>query len=217
MPLVSFVPPENIRKTLVFCCFQGGIENRLVAWNGLTHFKSMFPFIYPVKSLENLSEMGLNWACRKQPPDVFYKKVVLKNIAKSTGKHLCRRLFLKKVAGLSNRETLTRWFPVNFAKFLRTLFLQNTFGQLLLVCLPEGFCYRITCLYRSLSLQRDSDTGKKTSGFCKIFEIIFFIEHRRWLLLSLAECLSSNLNSYKMLLQKTLSKSQIKITIIATR
>ena len=50
-------------------------------------------------------------------PEVFCKKVVLKNFAEFTGKHLCQSLFFNNVAGLSKGE---RRFPVNFAKFLRT-------------------------------------------------------------------------------------------------
>ena len=38
--------------------------------------------------------------CKKQSPDVFYKKGVLRNFAKFTGKHLCQRLFFNKVAGV---------------------------------------------------------------------------------------------------------------------
>ena len=37
---------------------------------------------------------------QKQPPDVFYKKSVLENFTKFTGKHLCQSLFFNKVAGL---------------------------------------------------------------------------------------------------------------------
>ena len=37
---------------------------------------------------------------QKQPPEVFYKKGVLKNFTKFTGKHLCQSLFFNKVAGL---------------------------------------------------------------------------------------------------------------------
>ena len=37
---------------------------------------------------------------QKQPPEVFYKKGVLRNFAKFTEKHLCQRLFLNKVGGL---------------------------------------------------------------------------------------------------------------------
>ena len=35
----------------------------------------------------------------EQPPEVFFKKVVLTNFAKFTGKHLCQILFFNKVAG----------------------------------------------------------------------------------------------------------------------
>ena len=66
------------------------------------------------------------------------RKVVLRNFAKLTGKHLCRSLFLNKDAGLRpatlfKKRLRHRCFPVNFAKFLRVHFLQNTFGRLLLV------------------------------------------------------------------------------------
>ena len=65
------------------------------------------------------------------------RKGVLRNFAKFTGKHLCQRLFFNKVAGLRPATLLKkslwhRCFPVNFAKFLRTPFLQNTSGRLLL-------------------------------------------------------------------------------------
>ena len=55
---------------------------------------------------------------------------VLRNFAKFTGKHLYQSLFFNKVD--SGKETRKRCFPVNFAKFLRTPFLQSTFGRLLL-------------------------------------------------------------------------------------
>ena len=74
----------------------------------------------------------------KQPPEVLCKKGVLRNFAKFTGKHLCQSLFFNKVAGLRLATSLKKrlWhscFPVNFAKFLRTPFLQNTSGRLLLM------------------------------------------------------------------------------------
>ena len=83
---------------------------------------------------------------QKQPLEVFHG--VLKNFAKFTGKYLCQSPFFKSVffnsvypsssSNLENNGSLQlflinrlwhRWFPVNFAKFLRTPFLQNTFGQ----------------------------------------------------------------------------------------
>ena len=68
------------------------------------------------------------------------KKVVLRNFAKFTGKHLCQSLFFNKFAGLRpqpcnfiKKEALAQvFFPVSFAKFLRTPFLQNTSGRLFL-------------------------------------------------------------------------------------
>ena len=55
---------------------------------------------------------------------MFYKKCVLKIFAKFKGKHLCQ--------SLSFNKTLLECFPLNFRKFLRTPFLQNTSGRLLL-------------------------------------------------------------------------------------
>ena len=65
------------------------------------------------------------------------KIVALKNFTKFTGKHMCLSLFINKVAGLRPAILLTktlwyRCFPVNFAKFLSTPFLQNTSGRVLL-------------------------------------------------------------------------------------
>ena len=54
---------------------------------------------------------------RSSRPEVFWKKGVLRNFAKFTGKHLCQSLFFNKVAGLR-----PGCFPVNFTKFLRTPF-----------------------------------------------------------------------------------------------
>ena len=64
-------------------------------------------------------------------------KGVLRNFAIFTGKHLCQSLFFKKVAGLRPETLLKkrfqhRCFPVNFLKFLRTLFSQITSWRLLL-------------------------------------------------------------------------------------
>ena len=53
------------------------------------------------------------------------RKGALRNFTKFTGKHLYQSLLLKK-------RLWHRCFPVNFAKFLKTLFLQNTSGRLLL-------------------------------------------------------------------------------------
>ena len=46
------------------------------------------------------SSRSFNSICQKQPPELFYKKGVLKHLAKFAGKHLYRDLFFNKVAGL---------------------------------------------------------------------------------------------------------------------
>ena len=81
---------------------------------------------------------------RSSLPEVFCKKDVLKNFAKLTGKQLCHSLFLNKVAGLRSATLLKkrlwhRCFPLNFAKFLRTPFLQNTPKRLLLFTVLHYF------------------------------------------------------------------------------
>ena len=62
------------------------------------------------------------------------RKGILRNFAKFTGKHLCKSLFFNKVANLRSVALLKMrlCFPVNFVKFLRTPFLQNTSWRLLL-------------------------------------------------------------------------------------
>ena len=62
------------------------------------------------------------------------KKGVHKKFAKFTGKHLCWSLFSHKVTGqksatLFKNKLQHRCFLVNFGKFLRTPFSENTFGD----------------------------------------------------------------------------------------
>ena len=72
------------------------------------------------------------------------KKGALTNFTKFTGKHLCQSLHFNKVIGLKTATLLKkklwhRYFPVDFAKFLRTPYLQNTSGRLLLILLVACF------------------------------------------------------------------------------
>ena len=75
---------------------------------------------------------------QKQPPEVIYKRVVLTNFSKFTGKHLCQSLFFKRL--------YYRFFPVNFPKYAGPLYLQNTFGRMRLhlepcqISIVEIFC-----------------------------------------------------------------------------
>ena len=85
--------------------------------------------------------------------EVFYhsfilKKGVLRNFAKFTGKQLCQGFFFNKGAGpatLLKKRLWHRCFPVNFAKFLRIPFLQNTSGQLLLYHSFQKYLKKLIC------------------------------------------------------------------------
>ena len=64
------------------------------------------------------------------------KTDVIENFPKLTSKHMCQKLFFNKALVLSHAALLKKrlWyrrFSVKFAKFSRTLFLQNNSGRLL--------------------------------------------------------------------------------------
>ena len=73
---------------------------------------------------------------RSSRPEVFCKKVVLKNFAKFTRKHLFQSLFFNKVAGLRTATLLKkRPWNVNFEKFLRRpIFIEHFWWLLLTLC-----------------------------------------------------------------------------------
>ena len=89
----------------------------------LTFHKKMS---YNYNTLKIKSNVKINYSTfQRQPPEVFYKNGVLRNLTKFTGKHLCHSLFSNKVSLLKKR-LWHKCYPVNFAKFLRTRLLQNT-------------------------------------------------------------------------------------------
>ena len=64
---------------------------------------------------------------KKQPPEVFNKKGVLRNFAKFTGKHLCQSLFFIKVAVVYvcifiKKETLALTFFYDFGESFKNIF-----------------------------------------------------------------------------------------------
>ena len=63
---------------------------------------------------------------RSNRPEVFYKKGVLRNFAKFTGKHLCQSLFFNKVAGTAcnfiKKETLAQVFSCQFCEIFNNTF-----------------------------------------------------------------------------------------------
>ena len=74
----------------------------------------------------------------KQPSKWFLKKV-LREISQNSQKNICAEIsFFDKVKLCGSAASLRtrlkrRCFHVNFAKFIRTLFLQNTTRRLLLI------------------------------------------------------------------------------------
>ena len=89
-----------------------------------------------LQQLKSGYKRTINWNKQKQPPEMIYKKVVIENSAKFIWKHLHQSLFFSKDAGLRHATLLKRrlWqrcFPINFAKFSKTTFLQNESRRLL--------------------------------------------------------------------------------------
>ena len=94
----------------------------------------VWPSVFPL--LQDIWFKHVAKRIRSTRPDVFCEKGVLGNFTKFTGKHFYQSLFVKKETGrpatLLKKRLWHRCFSVNFAKFLRTPFLQNTYGGLLL-------------------------------------------------------------------------------------
>ena len=79
-----------------------------------------------------LNEISGSFIYRSSHLRCSMKKGVLRNFGKFKGKHLYQSLFFNKVAGrpasLLKKGLWHMCFPVNFPKFLKTPFLQNTSG-----------------------------------------------------------------------------------------
>ena len=89
----------------------------------LTLFKT-----YHIPRVLTKTKISGHYTIRSSHRRCFVKNGVLRN--------LCQSLFINKVAGLRpasllKKRLFCKCLPVNFAKFLRTSFLQNTFGRLL--------------------------------------------------------------------------------------
>ena len=93
---------------------------------------------------------------KKQPPDVFYKKAVLKYFSVFQGKHLCWSLFLIKLsacrsATLLKRNSNTSGFLLNIAKCLKAHILRKICERLLLNSVYKGFStFAGKCLCQSV-------------------------------------------------------------------
>ena len=82
---------------------------------------------------------------RSSHQSCFTKKVFLE-ISQDSQESICARVFFLiklQVWGLQQKSLWYRCFPVNFVKFLRTPFLQNTSGRLLL-CFEHAQIFHIS-------------------------------------------------------------------------
>ena len=90
-----------------------------------------------------------NWISRSSHRRCSVGKGVLRNFVKFTVNHLCHSLHSTSVrpATLLKERLWHNWFPVNFAKFLRTTFWQNTSVRLLLnSCVSSQRMKKIFCI-----------------------------------------------------------------------
>ena len=107
----------------------GSFEKKL-----LQQIKNSFAVTKSIISIffQSLS-LPLSIHCRKQPPEEFCKKSVLKIPTECTGRHLCHGLFINKVAGLLplacnfiKKQTLTRVFSCEFCEIFKNTFFYKT-------------------------------------------------------------------------------------------
>ena len=97
---------------------------------------------------------------QKQPPEVFYKKGVLKNFAKFTGKHLCQSLFFNKVAGLRN-----------FAKFTGKHLCQRLFAR------NETLAQVLSCEFCEVFKNNSFTKHLRTDASVKLISIHQLFDH----------------------------------------
>ena len=124
----------------VTICLEGK-ETYLASWNNFftkssqkgygKFFLIYFAYFSYLKTVGPLLRKEVLLRCKSSHPWCSLRKGVLRNFGKFTRKHLCQSLLFNKVAGLRLATLLKkrlwhRCFPVNFRKFLRTLFLKNT-------------------------------------------------------------------------------------------
>ena len=126
-----------------------------LSWNKVTPLSIKFTVSLWFISSEKSAFTACQHFFRSSRPEVLNKKGVARNFTKFTGKHLCQSIFFNKVANLRpatllNMRLWHKCFPVNFMKFIRTPFLQNTSGRLLLFLLLSRLLIFIFAKYSLL-------------------------------------------------------------------
>ena len=115
------VLPTQIRILLDFC--------HLFWWHCQFHvfdiaffiITFLFTLLRPSSVVINICLFTLT--VKLSPPEVFYKKDVLRNFAKFIGKHLCQGLFFNKVScNFIKKETLAQVFSCEFCEIPKNTF-----------------------------------------------------------------------------------------------
>ena len=107
-----------------------------IEWHFYRRISTQNLLFYKSDFLNDASPRAHLRDCRSSHRRCSLKKAVLKDFAIFTGKHLCWSLFFKKVTTLQpcnfiKKRLQHRRFPVNIAKFLRTIILKNICERLL--------------------------------------------------------------------------------------
>ena len=82
------------------------------------------PWLVPRIIFNHVKREGI-YATRSSRPEVFCKKDVLRNFAKSTGKHQCQSLFFQ-ACNFIKKETLAQVFSCEFCEISKNTFFQRT-------------------------------------------------------------------------------------------
>ena len=111
--------------------------------HGLTAFSMLYFQDHLFWDIKFSPEFFLNIVIyfRSSRPEMFWKKGILRDFAKFTGKHLCQGLFLDK-------DILTQMFFVEFCEIYKNIFLHRTPPVAARVISIYLLCYYWQCCYK---------------------------------------------------------------------
>ena len=167
-PLVAAFIKKKLLQLVILLSQR--LQRRCFPVNNAKCFRTIFCRVHPRRCLRNMAELitegtyfGFSTTpVQKQPQEVFYKKVVLKNFGNFTEKQLCWSLLFDETSG--------QCFPVKFAKILRTPILNSICERLLLsVLFSEAY------LGVPPTSHTKSYVPKVLEEVVKIFSIMCFI------------------------------------------
>ena len=140
MKQISRIPMPKCDFNEVTNLFKSHFRHRCSPVNTLHISRITFPkstsldsCIWNINFVSTKLCINFYWSSR---PKKFFKKVVLRNLTKFTGKHLCQSLFFNKVAGFSLqlylKEALAQLFSCEFCEIFKNPFFKEHLRWLLL-------------------------------------------------------------------------------------